>query len=112
MHPPHVRVIFSTLILWAIFLSVPTHAASFNCAHVRASDERAVCTSRALSEMDVEGAVRFETLAGRVAMGTHGDMGDEQMMFLRQPSQRGMNISCLTALYQPGSPSSKSSTRA
>ena len=37
---------------------------------------------------------------------------DEQMMFLRQPSQRGMNISCLTALYQPGSPSSKSSTRA
>jgi uncharacterized protein len=94
------RVIFPTLILCAIFLSVPARAASFDCAKARSPDERAVCASRALSEMDVEMAVRYETLAGLVAMGTRGDMGDEQKTFLSQRHQCGANRDCLTALYQ------------
>src|SRR5580704_2475236 len=94
------RVIFPTLILCAIFLPVPAQAASFDCAKARSPDERAVCASRSLSEMDVEMAVRFETLAGLVAMGTRGDMGDEQKTFLSQRHQCSANKDCLTALYQ------------
>lgn len=50
--------------------------------------------------MDVEMAVRYETLAGLVAMGTRGDMGDEQKAFLGQRRQCGANRDCLTALYR------------
>ena len=88
------------MILCAIFLSVPARAASFDCAKARSPDERAVCASRNLSEMDVEMAVRFETLTGLVAMGTRSDMGDAQKAFLRQRRQCGANTGCLTALYQ------------
>jgi uncharacterized protein len=94
------RVIFLTLILWAIFRSVPAYAASFDCVNARAADERAVCASRVLSEMDVEIAVRFETLSGLVAMGTRGNMGYEQKTFLSQRRRCGANNSCLTTLYQ------------
>jgi uncharacterized protein len=106
MHHQHMRVIFPTLILCAFFLSVPilfpvpARAASFDCAKARFADERAVCASRSLSEMDVEMAVRFETLTGLVAMGTRGDMGDEQKLFLTQRRQCGADNACLTALYK------------
>jgi uncharacterized protein len=90
----------SAMILCAIFLSVPARAASFDCAKAQSSDERAVCASRRLSEMDVEMAVRFETLTGLVAMGTRGDMGDAQRDFLKARAHCGANTACLTALYQ------------
>jgi uncharacterized protein len=99
MHHSHMRVIFPTLILCAIFLSVPAEAASFDCTKARGADERAVCASRPLSEMDVEMAVRYQTLAGLVAMGTRGDMGDAQKAFLNQRRKCGANNACLTALY-------------
>jgi uncharacterized protein len=100
MHHSHMRVIFPTLILCGIFLSVPARAASFDCARAHTTDERTVCASRTLSEMDVEMAVRFETLAGLVPMGTRGDMGDEQKSFLNRRRQCGANNACLTALYR------------
>src|ERR1700760_3172485 len=94
------RVIFPTLILCGIFLSVPASAASFDCTRAHAADERAVCASRALSEMDVEMAVRFEMLTGLVGMGTRGDMGDEQRAFLAARRRCGAGTACLTALYR------------
>ena len=100
MHHFHMRVIFPTLILCAIFLPVPARSASFDCGKAKASDERAVCASRALSEMDVEMAVRFEMLAGLVGMGTRGDMGDEQRAFLAQRRQCGADKDCLATLYR------------
>jgi uncharacterized protein len=62
----------------AVLLAIPARAASFDCAKAHVADERAVCASRGLSEMDVEMAVRFDTMRGLVAMGTRGDMGDAQ----------------------------------
>jgi uncharacterized protein len=44
--------------------------------------------------------VRFETLAGLVAMGTRGDMGDAQRDFLASRRRCGGNATCLTALYR------------
>jgi uncharacterized protein len=83
-----------------VFLAFPAQAASFDCASAHAPDERAVCTSRALSERDVEMAVRFDMLSGLVAMGTRGDMGDAQRIFLAQRRRCGSNVPCLITLYR------------
>ena len=97
---PRMRFLFSILILCAISLPVPVTAASFDCARGRSADEHAVCASRLLSEMDVEMAVRFQTLTGLVAMGTRGDMGDEQIRFLTARHACGSAVRCLTPLYR------------
>lgn len=87
------------LAISVLLLTVPAKAASFDCAKARTADERAVCASRTLSELDIEMAVRFETLAGLVAMGTRGDMGDAQRGFLASRRRCGSDARCLTALY-------------
>lgn len=45
-------------------------------------------------------AVRFETIAGLVGMGTRGDMGDAQRDFLAKRRRCGGDTSCLSALYR------------
>ena len=59
-------------------------ATSFDCETATRSDERAICDSRPLSEMDVDMSVRYEMLAGLVPMGTRRDMQDEQRLWLQQ----------------------------
>ena len=88
-------------VLGAALLAMPASARQVSiapCAH--AADERAVCASRALSELDVEMAVRFETLTGLVAMGTRADMGDAQRDFLAARRRCGRGVACLAALYR------------
>ena len=80
--------------------SVPTLAASFDCSRARQTDEKAICASRQLSEMDVEMSVRYEMLTGLVAMGTRGDMQDEQQAWLKSRKACGGNQSCLVAAYR------------
>ncbi|MDI7065936.1 hypothetical protein QMO17_32340, partial [Klebsiella pneumoniae] len=63
------------LIAAIAFGSVPAQAASFDCNRARLPDEKAICASRQLSELDVEMSVRFQMMMGLVAMGTRGDMG-------------------------------------
>lgn len=87
-------------VLGAVLLAIPANAASFDCGRARVADERTVCASRILSELDVEMAVRFDTLAGLVAMGMRGDMGDAQRSFLASRRRCGSDAVCLTALYR------------
>lgn len=75
-------------------------AASFDCTQAKHPDERAICASRALSEQDVEMAVRFEMLTGLVAMGTRGDMQDAQHDWLQRRSRCGASRSCLATAYR------------
>lgn len=75
-------------------------AASFDCTQAKQPDERAICASRALSEQDVEMAVRFEMLTGLVAMGTRGDMQDAQHDWLQRRSRCGASRSCLATAYR------------
>jgi len=93
---------FSVIIpvLGVLLLTVPANAASFDCTRARGGDEQAVCASRMLSELDVEMAVRFDMLAGLVAMGTRGDMGDAQRAFLASRRRCGSDAKCLTLLYR------------
>jgi uncharacterized protein len=94
------RAALLLLLLSSVLLAIPASAASFNCSRAHAADERVVCASRALSELDVEMAVRFDTLAGLVAMGMRGDMGDAQRVFLASRRHCGSDARCLTALYR------------
>ena len=75
-------------------------AASFDCARVRGPDEKAICASRQLSEMDVEMSVRYQMLTGLVAMGTRGDMQDEQQAWLKSRQACGRDDACLLAAYR------------
>ncbi len=74
-------------------------AASFDCGQAKQPDERAICASRQLSEMDVEMAVRYDTLTGLVAMGTRGDMQDEQRAWLHERAACRGERRCLRASY-------------
>ncbi|HZZ10255.1 MAG TPA: hypothetical protein VFE79_06150 [Paraburkholderia sp.] len=80
--------------------SAPAVAASFDCGKARLPDEKAICASRELSEMDVEMAVRFQMLTGLVAMGTRGDMQDEQQSWLTARKTCRANQSCLITAYR------------
>src|ERR1700761_3904940 len=75
------------LLLLTFFIAAPAHAASFDCAKARAADERAVCASRALSEMDVEMAVR-------------GEMGEAQRACLSERRRCSSDTACLTRAYR------------
>ncbi|ASW02910.1 hypothetical protein CJU94_23910 [Paraburkholderia aromaticivorans] len=75
-------------------------AASFACGRARLPDEKAVCASRQLSELDVEMAVRYQMLTGLVAMGTRGDMQDEQQAWLTTRRACGGNEPCLLSAYR------------
>jgi uncharacterized protein len=50
--------------------------------------------------MDVEMSVRYQMLTGLVAMGTRGDMQDEQQTWLKSRHACGESRSCLFALYR------------
>ncbi|MDR6406641.1 lysozyme inhibitor LprI family protein [Paraburkholderia sp. DD10] len=80
--------------------SVPALAAGFDCNEARLPDEKAICASRQLSELDVEMTVRYETLTGLVAMGARGNMQDEQQAWLNVRKKCGANEACLVAAYR------------
>jgi uncharacterized protein len=82
-----------------IFISKLALAASFDCHQARRPDERAICDSRQLSEMDVEMSVRYEMLIGLVAMGTRGNMQEEQHEWLQQRARCGADQACLADSY-------------
>ena len=83
-----------------LLASTAATAASFDCQQAQQPDERAICASRQLSEMDVEVAVRFEMLTGLVPMGTRGHMQDEQQAWLVARNKCGSNQPCLVAAYR------------
>src|ERR1700758_877392 len=89
-----------TLLAMVTLSSASAFAASFDCGRARLPDEKAVCASRQLSEMDVEMSVRYQMLTGLVAMGTRGDMQDEQQTWLKSRKACGGNQSCLVTAYR------------
>jgi uncharacterized protein len=89
-----------TLLAMVTLSSASAVAASFDCGRARLPDEKAVCASRQLSEMDVEMSVRYQMLTGLVAMGTRGDMQDEQQAWLKSRKACGGNQSCLLNAYR------------
>jgi uncharacterized protein len=75
-------------------------AASFDCKRARSPDEKSICASRQLSEMDVEMSVRYQMLTGLVAMGTRGNMQDEQQAWLKSRQACSSDHACLLDAYR------------
>jgi uncharacterized protein len=94
------RYLRIALSIAAITASASAFPASFDCAQARLPDEKAICASRQLSELDVEMSVRYQMLTGLVAMGTRAQMQDEQHAWLETRKQCGTNQACLTQAYQ------------
>ncbi|NKJ47540.1 hypothetical protein CIC12_12465 [Burkholderia sp. SG-MS1] len=90
----------STLFMLAAFAAGSACAASFDCHRARLPDEKAICASRQLSELDVEMSVRYQMLTGLVAMGTRGNMQDEQQAWLKSRQACGRDHVCLLAAYR------------
>ena len=90
-------------LLLALFLGVVSfpaaQAASFDCAKARAADDKAVCASMALSDLDVKMATLFEVATHLVGMGQRGMLQDDQRQFLKERAACGADSACLTRAY-------------
>jgi uncharacterized protein len=75
-------------------------AASFDCAKAAKPDEKAICATPALSDLDVEMAtlygVRMEI---PMMMGAKGAAQDEQVAFLQQRAACGSDTACIASAY-------------
>ena len=87
-----------TIGLWLGF--PPAHAASFDCnARNLKPDEKTICDNRALNDADVRMVTTFHMLTSLVAMGTRGDLQDEQREWLQRRQQCGADAACIKAAY-------------
>ena len=78
----------------------PARAASFPCAKAETPDERAICDTRALNDLDVEMAVRFDILKDLLPMGNRTKMQEDQETWLAQRRACGAEVACLTDAYE------------
>jgi uncharacterized protein len=89
------------LFLAAMTLTAGAHAASFNCAKAKTSDEKAICASRSLSELDVKMATLWGVrMQVPMLMGSRGAAQDEQHQFLIDRGTCGASTTCIRSVYQ------------
>ena len=82
-------------------LAGSAEAASFNCAKAAQPDEKAICKSRSLSELDVQMATLYGVrMKLPMLMGAHGAAQDEQHAFLVDRATCGADAACIGAAYQ------------
>ncbi len=75
-------------------------AASFDCAAAKAADEKAVCSSLALNDLDVRMATLYEVASHLVAMGQRGVLQDQQRAFLKTRAACSINKICIGNAYK------------
>ena len=93
----------STLILSGAFvaaLAAPAAAQSFSCAKASQPDEKAVCDSRELANLDVKNATLYQVATSLVAMGERGNLQDQEMAFLKTRAACGSSVSCISSAYE------------
>lgn len=93
--------VIGVLALTAVALGpVGAQAASFDCKGADAPDEKAVCASMALSDLDVRMATLYEVAGHLVAMGQRGILLDDQRTFLKTRAACGSDTACIAAAYE------------
>lgn len=76
-------------------------AASFNCAKAKTPDEKAICASPSLSELDVKMATLYGVrMKLPMLMGARGAAQDEQHDFLTARGACGADAACIGTSYQ------------
>ncbi|MET3354869.1 lysozyme inhibitor LprI family protein [Xanthobacter autotrophicus] len=89
------------VVLAAMVLALaPAGAASFDCTTARAADEKAVCDSCDLAQLDVKMSTLYGVLTKLVAMGQRGMIQDAQRAWLAQRSTCGGDTGCLATAYK------------
>jgi uncharacterized protein len=85
----------------AVVVAGSAHAASFNCAKAKTLDEKAICASRLLSELDVKMATLWAVrMQIPMLMGSRGAAQDEQHQFLADRGACGSDSACIGSVYQ------------
>jgi uncharacterized protein len=92
------KTILAALALLA--LAPPARGASFPCDAAAAPDETAVCATRALNDLDVEMATRFDILKDVLPMGGRSKLRDDQEDWLRERRACAADLACLRAAYE------------
>lgn len=94
-------LVLAPAVLAATFLALaPAGAASFDCAGARAADEKAVCDSCDLAQLDVKMSTLYGVVTRLVAMGQRGMIQDAQRAWLAQRSTCGGDTGCLATAYR------------
>lgn len=75
-------------------------AASFDCKAAQAPDEKTICSSLALNDLDVRMATLYEVASHLVAMGQRGMMQDAQRDFLKTRAACTINKICIGNAYK------------
>ncbi len=95
------RRLAATAFVLALAAATPALAASFNCAKAVTSDEKAICASPTLSDLDVQMATLYGVrMQIPMLMGARGAAQDEQRSWLMQRGACAANTACLTQMYQ------------
>ena len=95
----NMRKFIPLLALAAIFGASQAHAASFDCAKAKTTDEKTICRNRSLSDADVKMATMYTMNTHLVMMGSRGTMQDRQREWLAERNSCKGNFKCLTAAY-------------
>ncbi len=84
-----------------IAAGTPAAAASFNCVKAATADEKAICSSQTLSDLDTEMATLFGVrMQIPMLMGARGAARDEQHEWLVERHACGADTACLVHSYQ------------
>ncbi len=95
------RRVLTLLPALLLFAGGAASAASFNCAKAKTPDEKAICASSALSDLDTQMATLFGVrMKIPMLMGSRGAAQDEQSQWLQSRHACGASASCLTASYK------------
>jgi uncharacterized protein len=90
------------LLAGLIAVSANVFAASpyISCPAARSVDERAICRSTMLVQMDAEMATLYRAVTGLVGMGRRGALRDDQADWLKERRVCGASVRCLRGHYQ------------
>lgn len=99
MSSPVFKLVRNIVLALLLLPPVTGSAASFSCSSVTASDEKAICADRELSEKDVRMETTYDMLKKVVLMGGRGALQDEQTAWLQKRQACGDNTVCLSHLY-------------
>ncbi|MEP9369070.1 hypothetical protein [Xanthobacter sp. VNH20] len=80
--------------------ALPAGAASFDCSAAKAPDEKAICATRSLNDLDVKMATQYAIVTRLVGMGQRGDLQDQQRAFLTERAACGSSVACIAKAYQ------------
>ena len=94
-----IRPAAGALVAAALLAAPGAQAQSFDCAKAAAADEKAICASPALSDLDTQMADAYAAARRCAMMGMQGILLDEQHAFLAQRAACGADDGCLEKAY-------------